>query len=582
MKKSRSIRLSQLALAVGLGISAMNSQAIQFDLMDGEVTGSLDTTVSAGISVSTEDPRKDLMAPNGGMGGNGPSVTADDMRQNFKKGDVISNQYKVFSELSLDYENYSVRISGKAWYDHWLETKNGRFKDFDDSGWAKLAKFKGVELLDAYVAGAYDIGEMPLDVRVGKQVVSWGESTFILGGINAINPLDAAAFNRPGVEIKEGLLPVEMVYASLGLTDTVTLEAFYQLKWRATVLDGCGTFFAPTDIIQPGCGPVYLSSSLPESTQKQLNLYGPHLSDNSPKDSGQWGASIKYYADWLNATEFGAYFINYHNRTPNASGFYGKELPGMFGGPAAPSPGYSTPDNAAKYFADYVENIRLYGLSFNTSLESGWSLSGEVSHRPNAPIQLNANNLLVRGISLGGNPANAGQPLIGYHRKPVTQVQFTLMNTYPQVLGAGSLNVIGEVGYTHISSLGDELYGRSTAFGSNNGTANCQSDPNLTDKYCEKDGYITSDSWGYRLRASLNYGNLIPGADVVPSLAFRHDVDGYSSNFSEDQKAVTLGLASTWYNAYKVSLSYTNFFDGGKYSLKDDRDNVAFSVSATF
>jgi hypothetical protein len=74
-----------------------------------------------------------------------------------------------------------------------------------------------------------------------------------------INPLDVSAFNRPGVEIKEGQLPVEMLSFSLGLTDTLNLEGFYQYNWRPSVLDGCGTFFASSDAIQKGCGPLYLS-----------------------------------------------------------------------------------------------------------------------------------------------------------------------------------------------------------------------------------------------------------------------------------------------------------------------------------
>lgn len=54
--------------------------------------------------------------------------------------------------------------------------------DFDD-----LSKGSGVTLLDAFVNGQFDIGQMTIDVRLGKQVVSWGESTFIIAGINAIN-----------------------------------------------------------------------------------------------------------------------------------------------------------------------------------------------------------------------------------------------------------------------------------------------------------------------------------------------------------------------------------------------------------
>ena len=51
-------------------------------------------------------------------------------------------------------------------------------------------------------------------MRAGKQVVNWGESTFIGGGINSINPIDVSAFRRPGAEIKEGLIPVNMLFGS--------------------------------------------------------------------------------------------------------------------------------------------------------------------------------------------------------------------------------------------------------------------------------------------------------------------------------------------------------------------------------
>jgi hypothetical protein len=66
-------------------------------------------------------------------------------------------------------------------------------------------------------------------VRLGKQVVSWGESTFIGGGINSINPIDVSAFRRPGAEIKEGLIPVNMFYVSQSLTDNLSAEGFYQI-----------------------------------------------------------------------------------------------------------------------------------------------------------------------------------------------------------------------------------------------------------------------------------------------------------------------------------------------------------------
>ena len=83
--------------------------------------------------------------------------------------------------------------------------------------------------------------------------MSWGESTFIGGGINSINPIDVSAFRRPGAEIKEGLIPVNMFYVSQSLTDNLSAEAFYQLEWDQTVTDNCGTFFSQPDVVSDGC-----------------------------------------------------------------------------------------------------------------------------------------------------------------------------------------------------------------------------------------------------------------------------------------------------------------------------------------
>ncbi len=590
-RKKPFVRLTRLAQVIGLTLPAMASHAFNFELVDGEVTGSLNTTVSANVAVSTANPDTDLYAPMGDSSskGKGPSQAADDHRRNFEKGDVTTNEYKVFSELSLEYQNYYLKVSGKAWYDHWLETK----KDISDSGADNLAKFKGVELMDAYVGAMYDIGEIPLDVRVGKQVVGWGESTFFPGGIT-VNPIDVSTFNIPGSKLNDALIPTEMIYGSLGLTDTVTVEGYYQLKWRPSNLNNCGTFYSTVDIIQPGCGPVYLLSDVTEENQWAGAPVGTRISDSEPRDGGQWGVSVKYFAEWLNSTEFGFYAMNYHDSLPTPMGVYSDRTDTV--GADGRTPLYSSPikdENGVttgfyktgQYYADFIEDIRLYGLSFNTTLESGWSVSGEVAYRPNAPLSYNANHLL--GEALNPSDGKDGQLLKGYERKAITTAQLTLMNMYPQVLGASALVVAGGIGGVHISDLSSEngmRFGRSPAFGSGgpNASPDCNPEPGITDKFCEDEGYTTSNAWGYRVMAALPYAGLVPGALLTPSVMFRHDVKGYAGGFSERQKAVTLGVKSTWQNKYDLAAYYTNYFDGGKYSLLDDRDTFAVSVSASF
>ncbi len=48
----------------------------------------------------------------------------------------------------------------------------------------------------------------------------------------------------------------------------------------------------------------------------------------------------------------------------------------------------------SRYFIEYPEDIRLYGLSFSTTLPSGTAWSGEISYRPNAPVQINTTDIL--------------------------------------------------------------------------------------------------------------------------------------------------------------------------------------------
>ena len=91
------------------------------------------------------------------------------------------------------------------------------------------------------------IGDSDLQLRLGNQVINWGESVFIQG-VNQINPIDVPAARRAGAELKEILLPVWAAYANWGF-DWGSVEAFYQLQWSNTSVDGCGTYFTATSTL---------------------------------------------------------------------------------------------------------------------------------------------------------------------------------------------------------------------------------------------------------------------------------------------------------------------------------------------
>ena len=106
-------------------------------------------------------------------------------------------------------------------------------------------------MLDAFVTVDGDAAGMPYMVRVGRQVINWGENTFIPGGNSSFNPIDVAALRRPGAEIKDALLPVEAIYGSLAVTDDLTLEAYYG-GWDDYKLDAGGTLFGVSDTFTTG------------------------------------------------------------------------------------------------------------------------------------------------------------------------------------------------------------------------------------------------------------------------------------------------------------------------------------------
>jgi hypothetical protein len=587
-------RPQPLALAI-IAVLTGPACATTFDINE-DWSLSTKTTLSLGSSWSTQGPDKSLMTRANalqaqGVQANGTSVSADDNRLNFEKGDPISQVFKGLTDFSLDGQGQGAFIRFKYWYDHAYETRQGRFKDFDDSGWDDLSKFKGFEMLDAYVWKDFQIAEHPLSVKVGNQVLSWGESLLIQNGINVINPLDVSAFNRPGVEIKEGQLPVEMVSFSFGLTDTTNLEGFYQYNWRPSVLDGCGTFFASSDAIQKGCGPLYLSQVLTDQQMQASGLYAPSRGNESPSDNGQFGFALRQMIPALNDAEAAIYFINYHSRLPyftlNAKN---TAVRGTFPGGVQPP----------TYAAAFPEDIRLYGISLNgVEPNTGISLAGEVSYRPNMPLAINAPDINVAVITGAAGSSwvqlptgfniNRGDRYDGWERKGVWQATASATQAIDNVLGATRLSLFGEAGVVHIDDLGDERLGRNAAFGrssTRNGTPCNTVASGVTNQYCTDKGFATDWSWGYRLRASLEYSDVLPGINLIPALNWRHDVEGYSYDpqgpFQEGQQAMGVSLTGTYMNDYSVELAYNAFFGSNDYSTLDDRDFASVSFKADF
>jgi hypothetical protein len=585
-----------LAVAVALAVSSP-AQALQFEW--GDWNGSWDNTISYGISWRGESPDPALIGI--GNGGTGPTLVTDDGNLNFDSGDIFSNIIKGTSELEIDNGQFGAFGRIKYWYDFELENGSRPHghgpnayapgEELDDSEFADFAQFSGLALLDLFVYGNFELGNNPLDVRLGRQVVNWGEATFIQG-INILNPIDVSAFRRPGAEIKEGLLPVWLAYANLGLGGGWSMEAYYQLKWEETVLDGCGTYFSTADFASQGCNQLLAPDiGFPDFiTQNIMNVRKDPFVDDA-RDGGQWGLAVRNYVDAID-TEFGLYYQRLHNRTPVINVRYtaAAAADSVLGG--QPVPGW--------YQIAYPEDIDVYGLSFATNIGSV-AVSGEVSYKKDMPIGVNGTTELMGGLGVfsnfqlcGINPLLLGQfgPRAcaafsefvfgdgdglarGWDRFDVTQAQSTALYFWDQGLGAQRVTLIGEVAWIHVDDLPDTSvmpYGRNPIFGppTNLGGVN-------------DDGFVTTNSWGYRIRAAANYPNVFAGVELTPSIAWAHDVNGTSPTpaFLEKRKAFSMALGANYLTKYRASIAYT-WFMGGVANPGTDRDFFSFTVSMDF
>lgn len=628
---ARTVLGTAIALAVG---TAAPVYAFEFNSANGEVTGSFDTTVSAGALWRMEGREKSLISS--ANGGTSRDPNADDGNLRYSNGELVSAVIKATHDLELNYRNFGAFVRASYFYDDAVMNKRGLSSDVRDQAG------RDAEILDAYVRGSFDVGGRNLDLRLGKQVVSWGESTFILNGINVLNPINVSRLRIPGSELKEGLIPTGMVWASQELTDNLSAEVVWMAEWEKTKIDPVGTFFSTNDFVAEGGTNAYTGFGRRNDGNgaggvfpaiSTARLIAPRSKDDEPSSDGQYGIALRAFFPDLNNTEIGLFHANYHSRTPYVSGFRGGitaagsisnnlsagqaaalgaagvptfatgnpactvlDIP-TFGalhtatniGRLAPFVGgvanatalsalnatngacgaAARAGGAGKYVVEFPEDIRLFGLSFNTPGPAGIALQGEYSYRPNQPLQLPSAELLGAALGIGNqltgtNPVTAarvayGSKIQGYRRVEMHQIQVTATKAFGPTLGAEQFVMVGEIGYTHVDLPSNLKFAAAGCHLPQVGSSTSASFGS-TDSNC----FLTKDSWGYRLVGRMDFPNAIGATTVSPRIAFSHDVDGRGPSFNEDAQALTFGVGFNYRQNWQADISYTSFFGGKK------------------
>ncbi len=599
---SRSVAIATLAAAF---LVPPAGPATAIEGTEGELSWSWDTTISWGFLSRLEkrDPRIVGLA----AGGQAFSVNGDDGNLNFNTG-LASNVTKATTELEVSYKGIGAFVRAFGFYD-WEIMENDRERTRLSQDALDRVGTRA-EFRDAFVWAKFDLGSVPVELRGGWQVINWGESTFIQGGINAINPVDVSALRVPGSELRDALLPVGAVFLSVKPSKNTSLEGFWQYAWSETKIDPVGSYFSTTDLAGAGATKVMLGfGAAPDTIPVGFNIPGnpvgvavPRADSRKAGDDGQYGAAFRLFVPALGGTEFGLYYMNYHSRLPVIMARTGTQAGLLVNGNYAAS---------AKYFLDYPEDIQLLGLSFNAQLGStGIALQGEVAHRLDVPLQIDDVEILYAALTplrllpalpqlaplrqLGGllaatNQAGAygfDEEITGYRRFDTTQVQMTATRVFGRVLGADQLVLVGEGAWNMVHDLPEQsalrLEGPGTYTSGNpiHQTAGVQpgTEPSSA--------FPTSSAWGYVLAGRLDYSNVIGAINMSPRFSFAHDVNGISPGpggaFIEDRMALTVGLGFQYRINLEWDLSYTRYSGAGRYNLINDRDFLAGNIKYSF
>lgn len=420
MRRIRRMAVYSILASVSMVACSRMASAIPFEY--GDITGSFDTTVSAGLSFRTSERDPRIIGRNNG--GEYVSANHDDGSLNFGPG-IVAAPVRALHEFAVKHtDEFGAFFRFSYFYDPINADRGaGDFRRLPNDAIHRLGY--AFNLYDGYVYANTRLLDRDLNVRVGNQVLNWGESTFLPNGINGIVPLDLSALRSPGAELRQAFLPFPAVDATIQLADNLSLEGFYQFLRQETRLDPAGTFFATEDTSDPGgrftllntggtLGPLIpdrASSAFLTTADAPLGGAIPRDVDRLQREQGSFGFALRYTADFLNDTEFGLYFQNYNARTPAYSVQTGTnqgiaqsqaafvQLLGQLAGGGAEEVTAPTYASTARYFLEYPRNIQTYGLSFNTSGPLGIALQGEMTYRRNQPFQIQEADLVVAGLA---------------------------------------------------------------------------------------------------------------------------------------------------------------------------------------
>jgi hypothetical protein len=442
----------------------------------------------------------------------------------------------VLTEMDLIYKgSMGARVSAAGWYDQaYHDSRVGGdpallaagFNAFPTGQYTDYIKRwnrgPSGEFLDAFVFDNFNLGSVPVNVKLGQHNVYWGESLFsFVGGIaNSQGPVDIRkALANPGTEAKELFKPLNQISASASLTERVSLAGQYFLDWKPSPLPDGGTYFGPADFFTAGGGTV-------------VPLLGnaPFNGTVAPDQKyGDFGLALKWRPDlsWFDGS-LGFYYRRYTDKLPQM----------VFDGSSA--------------FLDYrTPRQTLFGLSVAKQI-AGISFGSDITYRKDAQIAAtpfsNVGPAVIPGLAGGGVAPGADW-------RPRGDVLTGLVNAiayFGKTPVFDSAVLTTEVNYSRLQSVTHDPYG--IFYGR---PQNCGSNGVATDHGCP-----TKDAWGLAVLFEPKWFQVLPGMDLSMPLFLGVGLKGNSPvpfGDNEGQGSYSIGIAADYNAKYNIALKYNGF-----------------------
>jgi hypothetical protein len=507
----------------------------------------------------------------------------DDGDRNFDRGRVFT-RIDWFTEFDVIWKRQlGFRVSAAGWWDPAYDRLNNSSTQTSNhlvfgrpalglpAYTERYAEGPSGEFLDVFGFGKFDIGDIPVNVKLGQTTVFWGESLLFNGAIHSVaysqNPIDTwKAFATPGAEAKELFRPRVGLNVQAQVAQDVSVMAQYFFNWQrfsnqAWRYPESGSYLSINDAALWGG-----ESQITNATGTTRVWRGTDITPE--ENSGNWGLAAKWSPEWLDGTLGGYYRRTYDMQfqtmaTPAVATVPAAVCSARGGVPIGPTTCYLNPRAASLQELTQLGKVGLYNVAFGSDIDifgvslskniAGVSIGAELSYRRNMPLLSEAVQVLPAAFVplVPGSIATTALP----------------EGDTPGAKGStmhGLVNALGIINKTPVFDTA--VWNAELTWMTWLDVSQNEAVFRGRDNYNQIDR-VSKNYFGLALNFTPTWFQVFPGVDLLMPLSWSQGISGNSAILAGGNRGAGtfgIGVAADIYQKYRIDLKYVGFY--GKYS----------------